>query len=178
MKASDAMRRDVVSIRPDASILEAAQLMVEHEISGLPVVDETGALVGVVTEHDLLRRERTGAKWQRPEWLEFLINPNRLSLEYAQSRSRKVAEVMSVNPVTVTQDEPIARVVRLMHERRIKRVPVMHHGKLVGIIARADLVRAFAQAPTTRAPNNDVARRARMVELEKEYWSRRTKPSS
>lgn len=178
MRARDVMTRAVVSIRPEASILEAAQLMVQHQVSGLPVVDEAGGLIGIVTEHDLLRGERIGAEWPRPEWLEFLIRPERLAREYAQSHSRKVADVMTANPVTITQDASIENAVRLMHEARIKRLPVTHRGKLVGIIARADIVRALALGPIARAPNNDAARRARMVELEKEFWTRRTKPSS
>ncbi len=178
MRARDVMTREIVSVRPDASILECAKLMVGHRISGLPVVDEAGTLVGIVTEHDLLRHEKLGTAWARPEWLEFLISPERLSLDYAQSQSRTVAEVMTTGPLTIAQDAPVENAVRLMHDRRIKRLPVMDSGKLVGIIARADLLRAFARAPERPAPNNDTAWRARMVELEKEYWARRTKALS
>jgi len=172
------MTRGVVSIGPDASILEAAELMVKHQISGLPVVDEAGALIGIVTERDLLRREHTGAEAQSPEWLEFLIGPERLGPEYAQCRSRKVAEVMTGNPVTVAEDEPIEKVLHLMEERRIKRLPVMRHGRLIGIIARPDLVRAFARGFIAPPSNSGPGRRARMVEFEKEFWTHRTKPPS
>jgi len=178
MKARDVMTRGVVSIRPDASILEAAHLMLEHGISGLPVIDEAGSLVGIVTERDLLRRNTADAQLRRPEWVEFLIGPERLALEYAESRTRKVNEVMTANLITISEAEPIEKAVRLMDEHRIKRLLVMRDGKLVGIIARPDLVRAFAHGFIKAPSREDAGSQRRMVEMEKQYWTNRTKPSA
>ena len=90
MKASDVMTREVISVEPESSILHAIRLMLEKRISGLPVVSAQGALVGIVTEGDFLRRVETGTERRRPRWLEFLLGPGRLSDEYARSHGRKV----------------------------------------------------------------------------------------
>jgi len=172
MRARDVMTREVVTIRPDASILEAARLMLEHRISGLPVVDEGGTLVGIVSERDLLRRDGG----EPPEWVELLIGAEQLERQYAQSRTRAVAEVMTADPATIAADAPLEKAVRLMEQHRIKRLPVMADGRLVGIIARPDLVRAFASGLIRPPATEDAARRARMVELEKHFWTHRTKP--
>lgn len=177
MKVRDIMIRGIVSVRPDASILEAARLMREHGISALPVIDGAGRLVGIVTERDLLRRDKADVKLPRPEWLEFLIDAERLALEYAQFRTRKVDEVMTSDLITIGEAAPIEEAVHLMDEHRIKHLLAMHDGKLVGIIARPDLVRAFARGFMEPPSTKDAASRARMVELEKQYWTHRTRPS-
>ncbi len=173
MRARDVMTRGVVTIRPNASILEAARLMLEHGISGLPVLDEASTLVGIVTERDLLRRD--GPEAERPEWLEIFAGPDQLARHCAESSRRTVAQVMTPNPVTITENASLEKAVRLMEQHKIKRLPVMDDSRLVGIIARPDLVRAFARG-MIRPPNEDAARRARMVELEKQFWTHRIKP--
>jgi CBS domain-containing protein len=171
------MTRQVVSIRPDACVLDAAQLMLQHKVSGLPVVDEHGNLVGIVTERDLLRRDETDTRSKRPEWVEFLIGPERMAHEYRECQGRKVAEVMTPNPATIGPNASLETAVRLMEEHAIKRLPVMQAGKVIGIIARPDLVRALAHGALKPPPaTNDAARRARMVEWEKRFWTDRTKP--
>lgn len=177
MKVRDVMTRGVVSIRPEASILEAAHLMLEHGISGLPVIDGAHELVGIVTERDLLRRDEPDVQLRRPEWVEFLIGPERLAREYAQCHARKVNEVMTSKVITISEAAPIEKAANLMDQHRIKRLPVTRAGRLVGIIARPDLVRAFARGLIKAPSSQDAGSRASAVELEKQYWTHRAKPS-
>ena len=144
MNASDVMTRKIVSVRPDAAIAEAIRLMLDNRISGLPVIDAAGRLVGVLTEGDLLRRGETGTERQRPRWLEILMGPGRLAGEYVRTHGRRVSDIMTRNPVSVTPDTPLKAIVELMERHRIKRVPVLDGDVPVGILSRADLLRGLA----------------------------------
>jgi len=144
MQVRDVMTRGVISVKADESILKAARLMLQSRISGLPVVDAKDKLVGVVTEGDFLRRGEIGTTRRRPKWLEFLVGPGRLASEYVHQSGRKVSEVMTPDPVTVGEDDSLETVVRLMERRRVKRLPVMRDGRMVGIISRANLMHALA----------------------------------
>lgn len=168
MRTTDVMTRTVVSVRPDASIGDAARLMVTRQISGLPVIDEAGALVGIVTDRDLLRRDNIESRAARPVWLAFLLGPEPPA--GAAWRERPVAEVMTVNPVTVDEEAPLETAVRLMEEHQFKRLPVMRDGRVVGVIARGDLVRALAKKPLLPQAEDDPARRTRLRELERLAW--------
>ena len=174
MKAGEVMTRNVVSIASDASVADMVKLMLDNRISGLPVVDDRGHLVGIVTEGDCLRRAETGTERRRPRWSEFLIGPGRLAEEYIHAHSRKVAEVMTQSPITITEDTSLDEVVHLMEARRIKRLPVMRNGKVVGIVSRANLLHALATA-STNIPSStltDAAMRDQlMAELAKQPWS-------
>ena len=117
--------------------------MLQNRISGLPVVNSTGALVGVVTEGDFLRRAETGTEKHRPRWLEFVLGPGRAAADFTHSHGRKVDEVMSDNPISVSEDAPVEEIVGLMERHRIKRVPVTRGARVVGIVSRANLVRAM-----------------------------------
>ena len=145
MKVSDIMTHPVITVTPETTVGEAAELMLEHRISGLPVVDAAGAVVGIVTEGDLLRRAETGTERRRARWLEFLIAPGRLASEYAHAHGRQVGEVMTDTVLTAGPDDPVADLIELMERRRIKRVPVIDRGRLVGIVSRANLVRALVR---------------------------------
>jgi CBS domain-containing protein len=144
MQAADVMTPKVLSVSPDASILEAMQLMLLNGVSGLPVIDQCGSLVGIVTEGDFLRRVETGTEKERPKWLEIFMGPGRLADEYVHTHGRRVAEVMTPDPFTIAEDTPLEDVVDSMERRRIKRVPVVREGRLVGIVSRADLLHALA----------------------------------
>lgn len=173
MKAADAMRPDVITIAPDASVLEAARVMLQNRISGLPVVDGAGRLVGIVTEGDFLRRAEIGTGRKRPRWLEFLLGPGRLADEYVHTHARKVQEVMTPDPVTVEEETPLDEVVRVMERRRVKRVPVTRGDRIVGIISRANLMYALASV-SRQVPgaDDDGAIRSRIVdELGKQPWA-------
>src|SRR5215204_7797414 len=112
MKAHDVMTWGVVSVEADAPVMRAARLMLQHRISGLPVVDGKGKLVGVVTEGDFLRRGELGTQHRRSRWLEFLIGPGRLATEYVRACGRKVEEIMTSNPHSITAETELNGVVR------------------------------------------------------------------
>src|ERR1041384_4853780 len=136
MKAADIMKAPVIWVRPETTIADAARLMLENHISGLPVIDHSSAVVGMLTEGDLLRRRETGTERHRSHWLELLIGPVRLAHEYVEAHARKVGEVMSSDVVSVGPGDELAEVVRLMERRHIKRVPVLEDQKVVGVISR------------------------------------------
>jgi len=169
MKVGNFMTTQVVTVRPDSSIGGAARLMMDCKISGLPVVDAEGHVVGVVTEHDLLRRPANG-KGSRPHWLQLMVERGEIADSAAQFGEAKVEAVMTREPVTVTEETPIGEACRLMEERGFKRLPVLRGGKLVGIIARADLVRALAVAVrmVSAARRRDSAAEALMTDLQRQ----------
>jgi CBS domain-containing protein len=174
MKAHDVMTWGVISVEADASVIRAAQLMVQNRISGLPVVDAVGTLVGMVTEGDFLRRGELGTQRQRPRWLEFLIGPGRLANEYVRARGRKVAEIMTPNPYTITQETPLEEIVQLMEKHRIKRLPVADDGKPIGMVSRANLLQALASlAPEAKPPASDdwSIREQILAECGKQPWA-------
>ena len=174
MKAKDVMTSPVVSIELDASIWQAVRIMLQRHISGLPVIDQKGALVGIVTEGDFLRRAETGTQRRRPRWLEYLIGPGRLADEYTRSHGRKVSEIMTADPLTITEDTPLDEIVRLMEKRQIKRLPVVREQHVVGIVSRANLVHALASVARDIRPTlpSDQAIRDRILaELASQSWA-------
>jgi len=167
MQARDVMMPRLICTHPEDSILQAAHLMLKNHISGLPVVDRKGTLVGIVTEGDFLRRAEIGTERRRPRWFEFLIGPGKLAGEYTLSHGRKVAEVMTDELHTVTEDAPLDEIVRLMERHRIKRLPVLRGSKLVGIVTRSNLMRAVVSLMHT-APEtvkDDASIRAQLNEV-------------
>jgi CBS domain-containing protein len=174
MKVKDVMTSPVVSIEPESAVLEAVRIMLQRHISGLPVVDKEGRLVGIVTEGDFLRRAETGTQRRRPRWLEYLVGAGRLADEYTRTHGRKVHEIMTAGALTVTEDTPLDQVVRLMEKRRIKRLPVMRGNAVVGIVSRANLVHALAglAGEVKPAAASDQAIRDRIVaELAGQSWA-------
>jgi CBS domain-containing protein len=175
MQAKEVMTSPVVSIEPDATVLQAIQMMLDRHISGLPVIDKDGHLAGILTEGDFLRRVETGTQRQRSRWLEFLMGPGRLADEYTRSHGRKVNDVMSSDPITVNEDAPLDEIVMLMEKRQIKRIPVMRGERVVGIVTRANLVRAIAGAVAQAQPGGATGdadiRNLLMTELAKQPWA-------
>jgi CBS domain-containing protein len=174
MKAHDVMTWGVISVEPEASVSRAVRLMLQHKISGLPVVDAKGQLVGMVTEGDFLRRGELGTQRRRPRWLEFVLGPGKLADEYVQAAGQKVEEVMTPEPQTITPETPLEEVVALMERHRIKRLPVVQDGKVVGIVSRANLLHALASvAHEVKAPAGDDAtiRERIMAECAKQPWA-------
>jgi CBS domain-containing protein len=176
MKARDVMTPRVTSIAPDDTVLKAARLMLQHQISGLPVVDKGGALVGVVTEGDFLRRAETGTERHRASWLEFVLGPGRLAKDYTRFHARKVQEVMTCPPYTVTEDTPLEDVVELMERKRIKRLPVVRGQQMVGIVSRANLLHALAslaheaQAKAPALDDGEIRERL-IADLNEQAWA-------
>ena len=174
MKAEDVMTRNVISIDPDATVLQAARLMLQHRISGLPVIDKGGRLVGVISEGDFLRRRETKTEHRRSRWLEFLMGPGRVAAEYSHSHGSKVSEVMTTDVETVDDVTPLEDIVELMERRRIKRVPVMCGREVVGIVTRSNLMHAMVSlARAAQGPaEDDASIRERLLdEIKKEQWA-------
>lgn len=177
MKAAELMTHPVVTIEPDAPVTAAVTLMLRNRISGLPVVDRDGRLVGMVTEGDFLRRAETGTEQRHPRWLEFLMGPGRLAGEYVRTHARRVSDVMTPDVASVGEDAPADEIVALMERRRIRRVPVVRNGALVGIVTRANLLRALAgrMADAPPATIDDAAlRETILATLDKQTWTPRT----
>ena len=144
MKAADVMTRRIISVSPEATVLEAIKLMLKHHISGLPVIGHKGNLVGIVTESDFLHRPEIGSERKRSRWLDALFGPAAGAHDYVRSHGLKVQDVMTRDPVTVAENAQLDEAVRIMEAHSVKRLPVMRRGKLVGIVSRADLMLALA----------------------------------
>lgn len=176
MKVSDIMTQKVISVRPTDGIVDAVRLMLDYRISGLPVVDNAGRLVGIVTEGDLLRRTETGTTQRRARWLEFVLSPARLADEYVHTHGRRVDEVMTRDVVSVTEATSLDTVVTLMERRRIKRVPVVRESKVIGIVSRADLLHALVAlgaAPESSSVSDAAIRQRIVAEIQREPWGPR-----
>jgi CBS domain-containing protein len=175
MKASDVMTTRVISVEADAPIMTAVRLMLQNRISGLPVVGGAGELVGMVTEGDFLRRGEISTERHRNRWLEFLVGPGRLAEEYVRARGRKVAEVMTREPVTMNEDAPLDEAVGLMERHRIKRLPVVRDGKLVGIVTRANIMHALVSlavdAEAAPASDDAIIREQILAEINRQSWA-------
>jgi CBS domain-containing protein len=173
MQVRDVMTRNVISVAANQSVVEAAQVMLQNRISGLPVTDTAGKLIGIVTEGDFLRRGEIGTQRHRPRWLEFLLGPGRLAGEYVQSAGRKVEDVMTPAPVTVTEDDALETVVELMERWHVKRLPVLRDDCLVGIVSRANLMHALTElAHYTHGPADDGTVRDRILAaLANVHWA-------
>ena len=146
MKALDVMVRNVVTVKPDDAVADAVRLLAEHDISALPVIDDGNNVVGVISEADLLHRQEIGTEKQRPWWLEAVTPASTLAGEFAKSHGRRVAEVMSTDVVSVAEDTPLGEIATMLERHRIKRVPVLRGGKLVGIVSRSNLIQALASS--------------------------------
>jgi CBS domain-containing protein len=172
MRARDLMTRDPVTIPPDAPLAGVARTLGERGISGAPVVDRDGTLLGMVTEGDMIRR--IAAPEDRPHgWLRTLLTPaGRQAETYARTHGATARDVMTTALVTAEEDTPIERVAKAMEDRSIRRVPVLREGKLVGIVSRADLIRALlvpAHALAEDAPDERI-RRAVLAAMREQPW--------
>jgi CBS domain-containing protein len=174
MRVKDVMTTKIVCVSPQQTIANAIRLMVHSHVSGLPVVDAAGKLVGVLSEGDLLRRIEIGTT-KKAHWLEYLFRPGHLAEVYKQTHGRKVEEIMSTDISSIDQSLPLEAAVSLMEKRRIKRLPVMDGDKLVGIITRADFIRAlgsFVAKAYEKAPTSDAEIRTRILsEIEHQSWA-------
>lgn len=170
MKVQDFMTRDVVAVKPDASIHDAARLMVDYGVSGLPVVDAGGRLVGILSEGDLILRQkpRPRLSW----WQLFFSDGERLAREYQKATGLTVAEVMTCSVISIPPDASIESAAALLDGHKIRRVPVVAAGKLVGIISRGDLVKALAGQPAAgRASLSDAQLVSEMQQrMRAELW--------
>jgi CBS domain-containing protein len=153
MIASDIMTRDVRTVGPEATVDEAVSLLLSIRASGLPVIDSGGRLVGIVSESDFLHRVEIGTAKRRARWIEFLLGPGEVAESYVMSHSRKVGDIMTHDVVTVGANASISEIVEVMEKRKVKRVPVVTGEQVVGIISRADVLRAFTASRPAKAPS-------------------------
>ena len=176
MKAADVMTRQVITVMPDATIEEAARLMLRHRISGLPVADRDGAILGIVTEGDLIRRAEIDTEKQRPRWLELLVGPGRLAEEYVRAHARKVAEVMTTKVISVAPEASLREAVTLMEAKHVKRLPVIDGGRLVGIVSRANVMEAvvglLSGTPVGTVSDAEIRKRI-LAEIDRQPWGPR-----
>ncbi|HLY55316.1 MAG TPA: CBS domain-containing protein [Stellaceae bacterium] len=173
MRANDVMSTGVVTVGPDTPLIEAVRLMLQDEISGLPVVDANGRLVGIVTEGDLLRRHEIGTERYSPRWIEAFRMPA-LAEAFTRAHGRKVSDVMTSPVVTADPEASLSEIVDAMEKRQVNRVPVLQGENLVGIVSRADLLRAFAHATAAAPPPpaGDAAIQEKLwQDLSKQPWT-------
>ncbi len=173
MRVSTIMSSPVISVSPGTTVAEAARLMLAHRISGLPVLGPNGALLGLISEGDLMRRSELGTMRKRSWWLELLVSPGKLADDYVQGHGRKVEELMSRDLACIERQASLQDAVELMSRRSVKRLPVVEAGRLVGILSRSDLLRALAgQLPAEPGPSEDERiRRAIQAELDAQPWA-------
>ena len=173
MRAHQIMTRSVISVTPDTSIVDAANIMLQRHVSGLPVIDQAGKLVGIVSEGDFIRRSEIGTQRKRGRWLRFILGSGRSANDFVHEHGRKVSEVMTSEPVTITEDAALAEIADIMERNHVKRLPVMNGDKVVGIVSRANLLQTVAslarQVPDPTADDDHI--RNRVVDaLEKNDW--------
>lgn len=175
MLARDIMTTDVCTLSPNASVLEAAKLLVERRISGAPVVDGEGRVIGIVSEGDLIRRAELGTEKEWSGWREFLMAKRTLAHEFIRSHATRVADIMTAPVWTVTESRTLADLAELFEKKNIRRAPVVRDGRLAGIVSRADMVRALLQCweqAHPAVPVEDAAIRKSILDhARSERWS-------
>jgi CBS domain-containing protein len=173
MNAADMMTTSVVTIGPEATVRDAAWMMLTHRISAVPVLDGRGRLIGILSEGDLLRRAETGTERRRSRWGMFGLGSTELAAEFVKSHGRRVADVMTRDVVTAREDTPAHEIAQLMETHGIKRVPIVENGKLLGIVSRADFLTALTgvqPAAAVEATDDVAVRSAVIARLEAMPW--------
>ena len=174
MRAMDVMTSEVITVDENASVQAVAKLLAERGISAVPVVDKDNRVIGMVSEGDLLHRAETGTERRRSWWLEMMASTNKLAGDYVKSHSGKVKDVMTRDVVSVVETTPVADIAILLETNRIKRVPVVRDGKLVGIVSRANLVRALGMTisePSSTEADDRTIRDKLLAELKAQRWA-------
>jgi CBS domain-containing protein len=177
MRAQDVMTTQVVAVEPDTPIREVARVMVERRITGLPVQAPDGRLVGIVSDGDIYRRAELGTdRHRRRSWLEFFAADPRHAEDYVEAHGRLARDVMSCDVIAVAPETSLCQIADLFETRRIRRVPVVKDGKVVGIVSRANLVQAFASSAPQQADSAVGDRRIRdmvLAEYRRHPWGPR-----
>jgi CBS domain-containing protein len=175
MKARDVMTPNVVSVPIDMAVPEIAKLMLERRISAVPVVDASEHVVGVISEGDLIRRPELDTDKPRSRWLHFFMSDEDRARDFVKTHGLHAKDVMSRPVVSVSPEASLTDVVNLMTARRIKRVIVLEHGKLAGVVTRSDLLRtlhAREALPTEGVPQDDTGIRERILKtIDKQGWA-------
>lgn len=144
MKAADVMVTNVISVTPDVLVQDVAYILLSNRISAVPVVDDDGQLLGIVSEADLMRRAEAGTGRHRPWWLTILTGRDIGAVDFVKEHSRRITDVMTRKVVTAKPDTPLQDIATLLEQNAIKRVPIVKDGKVVGIVSRANLLQALA----------------------------------
>ncbi len=174
MKAADVMVKDVITVKPDSSVDDAIKLLVEHDFSALPVVDDTDHMVGIISESDLMRRPEIGTEKQRQWWMEAITPAATLAHEFAKAHGQRVHEVMSKHVVSASEDTPLGEIATLLERKRIKRIPILRDGKLVGVVSRSNLIQALASSRNGSHGTTDTDRDIRtklLARLAEQDWT-------
>jgi len=175
MRAIDVMTSEVVTVSDNASVAAVAKLLAERSISAVPVVDAANRVIGMVSEGDLLHRTETGTERRRSWWLDMLASTNQLAGDYIKSHSGLVKDVMTRDVISASDTTPVADIAIALETNLIKRVPVLRDGKLVGIVSRANLVRALATSgdqPSSDTEIDDLSIRDKLLaELKAQRWA-------
>jgi CBS domain-containing protein len=173
MRAHQIMTRKVITVSPDTPVIDAANTMLRQHISGLPVTDGDGKLVGIISEGDFIRRAEIGTQRRRSRWLKFLLGVGREASDFIHEQGRKVGEIMTPSPFTVSEDALLEDIVAIMEKNSIKRLPVMHDGKIVGIVTRTNLLQTVAdlgrEIPDPTADDDHIRNRI-VSALENSDW--------
>ena len=162
MRAKDVMTSPAVTVRPDATVEEVAKLLLRRAISAVPVTGEDGGLSGIVSEGDLMRRVESGTERVPSWWLRAFGDDDAAARDYAKSRGRRAADVMTREVVTVGEDATLPEIAALLERHRIKRVPVVRDARVVGIVSRANLLQGLASQPAhapAPPPGDDALRK-------------------
>jgi CBS domain-containing protein len=178
MRAVDVMTTNVITVDPDTSVQALATLLSERGISGVPVVDKENRLVGIVSEGDLMHRAETGTERRttrrRSRWLDSIGSDQEAARDYIKAHARAVSDIMTRDVISVSDTTDLADVATLLETKRIKRVPVLRDGKIVGIVSRANLVRALAMTrsePAAEVDSDDRTIREKLLaELKGQEW--------
>lgn len=174
MLAKDIMTTNVITITPGLGVEQIAQLLLSCNISGVPVVDAEDRLIGLVSEGDLLRRPESGTERQRSWWLNLLAGPEARARDFIKTHGHKAEDVMTREVVTVTPDTPVGEIAELLEKRRIKRVPVIEDGNIVGLVSRANLLHGLATHKTrisiTPSPDDRAIRERVQALVAQEDW--------
>jgi CBS domain-containing protein len=173
MRAHQIMTRPVITVVPETPIVEAANIMLQRHVSGLPVVNSAGHLVGIISEGDFIRRSEIGTQRQRGRFLKFILGSGKEATDFVHEHGRKIAEIMTPDPLTIGEDTDLEEIVELMEKNGVKRLPVMRGDKLVGIVSRSNLLQAVAslarEIPDPTADDDHI--RNRVIDtLEKNNW--------
>jgi len=164
----------VVCIKPESTVLEAAHLLLGERISALPVVDGSGKLVGILSEGDLLHRAEIGSEKVLSRWRKAFTDDGTLARDFLKAHGRKVADVMTRSVVTATEDMDLATVAACMDDHRVKRLPVVRDGRVVGIVSRANMLQALVSRPSAAAVpkvSDTDLRREILSRLDREPWA-------
>jgi CBS domain-containing protein len=174
MRVRDVMTYGVIGVPESTRLAEAVETMLRSRVSALFVFDADHAVIGVLSEGDLLRRSELGSERKRPHWLELLLGSGRLAEAYAHEHGRKVGEVMTRNVETIAEDAELSQAVDRMIHHHIKRLPVLRGEAVVGVISRSDLLKGLLAAAPAAGPHPDAEIKATIqAELDKREWAPR-----